>query len=124
MGGHGRTSSYLFEQQQRVNNMPGVTRNLVTIENSTIQALLGRPDVVAAFPNCLGRVASQGKGARRASCRSCNRKKTQRPDFAKVRSCLASLNGANRRTLKALLNAKKVRIVHRNSQGQQITFTF
>jgi hypothetical protein len=104
--------------------MPSPKRNLVTIENSTIQALLSRADVVAAFPNCLGRVAKLPGGSRLVSCRSCNRKKTDRPDYAKVKSCLASLNGTNRRTLKALLNAKQVRIVHRNAQGQQITFTF
>lgn len=99
-------------------------KNLVTIEDATIQALLGRKDIVAQLPNCLGRVAKQNSGTRMKTCARCRGKRGRQVDYGKVKQCLANLQGENRRTLKAVLNARQVRVVYRNSRGQKITFTF
>lgn len=100
-------------------------RNLVTIEDSTIQALLGRKDLITRLPACFELAAKQQRRTRMRICASCQPASRRNGiDYGRIKQCLAHLQGANRRLLKTVLNARQIRIVYRNGHGQRITFTF
>lgn len=98
--------------------------NLVTIEDSTILAMLRDPRYSAAIP-CLFNKETVFKPSN-VSCGACARKRQerQRAEMAKIKSCLAALSPEKKNELKKLMNATKIRVTYVNVSGQVVQLTF
>lgn len=99
-------------------------RDLVVLEDNTILSLLSNPAYAESIP-CfynkreLFRTDSGG-------CSACahKRQEKRRSAMAQIKSCLAGMSGEKKMQLKALLDAKKIRVVYVNAGGQVVQLTF
>jgi hypothetical protein len=99
-------------------------RELVVIEDSTIQMMLADQRYLTAFP-CLAK-ASSTLQKYKPGCGTCQRKvKTSRTKaILSAKRCLASLAGSKKLELKKLLGARQVRIIVVKENGTTAKYTF
>lgn len=100
--------------------------NLLTIEDSTVKALMIDPRVMAILP-CLagpkGQLESVAPGG--TACARCQADKQQLASDAMrtAKSCLISARGERLNQLKAVLNARQLRVHIRNPTGGKTVYT-
>jgi len=100
--------------------------NLVTIEDQVLRSMTQDPRFIALLP-CLQsfkqKLASTQKGGR--NCLKCTRKKNaiKTAAFAQAKQCIKNTKGAKLSQLKALLNAKQLRVITRNGAGKPTVYT-
>jgi hypothetical protein len=96
----------------------------VVLENSVIQSLLRRPEVVQAFPfmqqAAAQMVGSKGKG--KQCCGKKNRNNTA--DYEGLKQAIAQMGLADLVRLRDFIGASQVRLVYRNFRGQVVRKTF
>ena len=97
-------------------------QELVIIENGTITGMLADASIVAQMP-CLQSAASSTQPT--SGCGKCGRKNTAKAaEYTSIKNCLASMSSDNKRKLKQILNATRLRIVYVNNSGRIIKLTF
>ena len=99
-------------------------RDMVVLEDSTIISLLNDPTYAESIPcfyNKRDLFRANGNG-----CSACAQKRQEkrRSAMAQIKSCLAGLSMEKKTQLKALLDAKKIRVVYINAGGQVVQLTF
>ena len=96
-------------------------QELVIIENSTVAAMLADSEIVSQMP-CLQNITAQ---AQKSGCGKCGRKNSVKAsEYTGIKNCLASMSADNKRKLKQILNATRLRIVYVNNSGRIIKLTF
>lgn len=86
-------------------------RNLLAVDESTIDTLLRHPQIKAAFP-CLANV----KPMRAAGCGSCKRFQSHmidRSGYDRAKRCLVESSAAQRQLLGNVLGARQIRLIVR-----------
>lgn len=100
-------------------------RDLIIIEDSTISSMLRDNRYVSSFP-CLKTAADRLKNMQ-PGCGRCGRKtagRTQTNIIQDAKNCLRELSPEGRTKLKALIGAKKYRIVYKDNAGRIMKVTF
>ena len=103
-----------------------MSQNLVTIEDSTIRALLQDPRAVDMLPCLSGpkkTLSSIQKGG--SNCQRCKAEKAQlRSDAMRTaRNCIKNARGQRLTEIKKALGARQIRVVARNAKGQKVKYT-
>jgi len=97
-------------------------QELVIIENSTIAAMLADAEIVSQVP-CLQNI--DASPVKKSGCGKCGRKNAAKAtEYTSIKNCLAGMSSDNKRKLKKILDANKVRIVYLNDTGRIIKLTF
>jgi len=97
-------------------------QELVIIENSTVAAMLADPKIVSQVP-CLQNINKAS--AKKSGCSKCGRKNSVKAaEYTGIKNCIAGMSSNNKRAIKKILNANKVRIVYLNNSGRIIKLTF
>lgn len=98
--------------------------DLVVIEDSTILTMLNDARFTSEIPCLQNKVEIFRQG--NTPCGECARKRQarQRQEMAALKACLANLSAEKKTALKQLLNAKKVRVVYANPEGDVVQLTF
>jgi hypothetical protein len=97
-------------------------QDLVIIENSMIMAMMADAEIVSQVP-CLQNINTAS--TKKAGCGKCGRKNTAKAlEYTSIKNCIAGMSSNNKRTLKKILDAHKVRIVYLNDTGRIIKLTF
>ena len=103
-----------------------MTQNLLTVEDSTIMAMLNDPRTVETLP-CLQGPKSQIDGIKKGgeNCARCQAdKKRITADAMRVaRNCIRNSRGSRLAQVKQLLDTRQIRITDRNSKGKRVTYT-
>lgn len=98
--------------------------NAVTLENSVIQSLLRRPEVVQAFP-FMQQAAAQLSSSKKSGCGSCGKKnRSNAADYEGLKQAIAQMGQENLVRLREFLGASQVRLVYKNFRGQTVRKTF
>jgi hypothetical protein len=99
-------------------------RDLIVIEDSTIQMMLSDQRYLTAFP-CLAKTAATMQKFK-PGCGVCQRKvKTSRTKAMLIaKRCLASLPGSKKTELKKLLGARQIRIIVVKENGTTAKYTY
>lgn len=98
-------------------------QELVIIENSTVAAMLADAEIVAQIP-CLQNI-DPSANTKKSGCGKCGRKNSAKAaEYTSIKNCIASMSSDNKRKLKKILDAHKVRIVYLNDTGRIIKLTF
>ena len=96
-------------------------QELVIIENSTVAAMLADSEIVAQMP-CLQNITAP---TQKAGCGKCGRKNSVKAsEYTGIKNCLASMSADNKRKLKKILDATRLRIVYVNDSGRIVKLTF
>jgi len=99
-----------------------VAEKVVTIEDSTITALLGNSKLVEALPGL--KTAGAAKAAA-SSCKPCQAKaRAKAVNYSQVKKAIGTLSGEQRKKLKEHLGADKVRVTFKNDAGKMVQLTF
>ena len=97
-------------------------QELVIIENSTVAAMLADSEIVSQMP-CLQNITTAQ--AQKSGCGKCGRKNSVKAsEYTGIKNCLASMSADNKRKLKQILNATRLRIVYVNNSGRIVKLTF
>ncbi len=100
--------------------------NLLTIEDSTIKAMMADPRMMALLPCLAGpkqQLENMTPGGK--DCKRCKAEKQQIVSDAMrlAKSCVAGARGSRLTELKNLLNARQLRVYARNAAGQKMHIT-
>ena len=101
-------------------------QNLITIEDSTIKAMMIDPRIMEYLPCLAGpkkTLASMKKG--KPNCQRCEAEKRQLTSDAMrtAKACIRSARGQRLANLKKALGAKQIRVVARNGKGKPVKYT-
>lgn len=100
----------------------GPLRNLVTIENSTIDSLAGNESFKQAFPYLAALVKPK---LVKPGCRRCMKKqRATLAEYREFKNSLAAMQPADKIRFKQFLDCKNVRVVHVNAANKVIDRTF
>ena len=98
-------------------------QELVIIENSTVAAMLADAEIVSQIP-CLQNIDT-APTTKKSGCGKCGRKNSAKAaEYTGIKNCIAGMSSDNKRKLKSILDAHKVRIVYLNDTGRIIKLTF
>lgn len=101
--------------------------NLLTIEDNLIRTMMNDHRVLALLP-CLAttkqQLASVQKGGR--DCQQCKSEKARIANAAMqaARMCIKNTKGKALNDLKAILDARQLRVIARNAAGKKVHVTF
>jgi uncharacterized protein YajQ (UPF0234 family) len=99
-----------------------VAEKVVTIEDSTITALLSNQKLTEALPGL--KTAGAAKVAT-TSCKPCQAKaRAKSVNYSQVKKAIGTLTGEQRKKLKEALGADKVRVTFKNDAGKMVQLTF
>ena len=97
-------------------------QDLVIIENSMISAMMADSEIVSQVP-CLQNISTAP--TKKAGCGKCGRKNAAKAtEYTSIKNCIAGMSSNNKRALKKILDARRVRIVYLNDNGRIIKLTF
>ncbi len=100
--------------------------NLLTVEDSTIKAMMADPRIMTLLP-CLNGPKTQLAGISTGG-RDCQRCQAEKKQIAKdamrtAMSCVGSLRGSRLTEVKMLLGARQLRIYAKNALGKKVAYT-
>lgn len=100
--------------------------NLLTIEDSTIRAMLNDPRIVELLP-CLNTTKQQLQSVQKGGklCGRCARDKKHVTGeaFRAAKQCIKDVRGQRLTQLKSFLGARQLRVVVRNAAGKGVHIT-
>jgi hypothetical protein len=100
-----------------------VAEKIVTIEDSTITALLGNQKLVEDLPGL--KTAGAAKIAAKPGCTPCQAKaRAKAVNYSQVKKAIGTLTTEQRKKLKDHLGADKVRVTFKNDAGKMVQLTF
>lgn len=100
-----------------------MAEKIVTIEDSTITALLSNTDLIQALPGL--KTAGAAKASAKSDCKPCQAKaRLKAVNYSQVKKAIGTLSGEQRKKLKEHLGADKVRVTFKNDTGKMIQLTF
>lgn len=100
--------------------------NLLTVEDSTIKAMMADPRMMALLPCLSGPKQSlENTEPGGKDCKRCQAEKKQivSDAFRTARSCIVGVRGQRLNDLKALLNTNQIRVYVKNSAGKRTAYT-
>jgi hypothetical protein len=103
-----------------------MTQNLLTIEDSTILAMLKDPRTLELLP-CLNGPKLQIEGIKPGgeNCARCqaDKKRITADAMRTARNCIRNTRGSRLENVKEMLGARQLRVIANNSKGQRVNFT-
>ena len=101
-------------------------QNLLTIEDSTIKAMMLDPNIMSLLP-CLSGPQKQLESIQKGK-KNCNRCEAEKKQIASdamrtARACIRSTRGSRLTQLKKALGTKQIRVVARNPKGKSVKYT-
>ena len=101
-------------------------KNLLVIEDATVRSMLQDPRVMEQLP-CLQQSQRQLNSIKKgkANCNRCKQEKSRIVSDAMTaaKNCIRGLRGEKLNKLKAVLNARQLRVHAKNARGQRIEVT-
>lgn len=100
--------------------------NLLTVEDSTIKAMMVDPRIMALLPCLSGPKQSlENTEPGGKDCKRCQAEKKQivADAMRTARSCVISARGQRLTDLKALLNTNQLRVYVKNAAGKRTAYT-
>lgn len=101
-----------------------MAEKIVTIEDSTITALLSNVELTQALPGLKTAGAAKIASAK-PGCTPCQAKaRAKAVNYSQVKKAIGTLTGEQRAKLKAHLKADKVRVTFKSDTGKMVQLTF
>lgn len=101
-------------------------QKLLVIEDSTINAIISDPQLMALLPCLNGTKKDLGSlKAGGSNCKKCAAKKKQlrQSAYRTAKQCLKSLRGDRLTKVKQLLHAEQLRVVTQGTGGKRVKYT-
>ena len=100
----------------------GPLRNMVVIENNTIDALVTNPTFREGFPHLAGLIKPK---TTKPGCGRCRKKqRATLGEYRAFKSALAAMEPQDKIRLKQFLDCKQVRVIHANSANRIVERIF
>ncbi len=100
----------------------GPLRNLVVIENNTIDALITNPAFKQEFPYLAAMIKPR---TTKPGCGRCRKKqRATMAEYREFKSSLAAMTPEDKTRLKQFLSCKQVRVIHVNSANRVVERIF
>ena len=103
-------------------NADGPLRNMVVIENNTIEALIANPAFREGFPHLARLIKPK---VVKPGCGRCRKKqRATLAEYREFKSSLAAMEPQDKVRLKQFLDCKQVRVIHANAANRIVERIF